>query len=165
MCSILPVSADSGCQYVTCLQQQDLCGAKCFSGPQVCQHFKHLSRSSCNGVPCRCAVMVFFRGVLSWCLLEVCCHSVSWMWCLLQVCCDGVLHQTRPGYECCNTSYVQGRSDPGDLCCGGAFYTALDNHQCCSGRSEPLTHTKPISSADFPKVLFSCHKANAATYK
>lgn len=52
-----------------------------------------------------------------------------------KVCCDGVIHSSRPEFECCGRFYVY-KPSPDAVCCGGQFYSPVSNYTCsnmCNG--------------------------------
>ncbi|XP_041469805.1 usherin-like [Lytechinus variegatus] len=54
----------------------------------------------------------------------------------LQACCDGILHDTQPDYQCCDTNYLMAPVNASTpfICCGGQFHSEQVNYECCNGQ-------------------------------
>ncbi|KAJ8045141.1 Usherin [Holothuria leucospilota] len=52
-----------------------------------------------------------------------------------KVCCGGQIHDSQPGYQCCDTNYLPiPTEDTSYTCCGGQFHASQPNYQCCRGQ-------------------------------
>ncbi|XP_062584554.1 usherin-like isoform X1 [Saccostrea cucullata] len=50
-----------------------------------------------------------------------------------KVCCDGVIHTSKPDFECCGKSYLY-KPSVDAVCCGDKFHTPVNNYTCCGSR-------------------------------
>ncbi|XP_065600248.1 usherin [Cyrtonyx montezumae] len=58
---------------------------------------------------------------------EVCYHPE------MKVCCNGILHDNKPGFQCCEDKYIPFILNSPGVCCGGQIHAVQPKHQCCGG--------------------------------
>ncbi|NXL36266.1 USH2A protein, partial [Glaucidium brasilianum] len=58
---------------------------------------------------------------------EVCYHPE------LKVCCNGILHDNKPGFQCCEDKYIPFILNSPGVCCGGQIHAVKPKHRCCGG--------------------------------
>uniref|UniRef100_A0A663LW22 Usherin n=1 Tax=Athene cunicularia TaxID=194338 RepID=A0A663LW22_ATHCN len=58
---------------------------------------------------------------------EVCYHPE------LKVCCNGILHDNKPGFQCCEDKYIPFILNSPGVCCGGQIHAVKPKHWCCGG--------------------------------
>ncbi|KAM9016840.1 usherin [Ara ararauna] len=58
---------------------------------------------------------------------EVCYHPE------LKVCCNGILHDNKPGFQCCEDKYIPFILNSPGVCCGGQVHAVQPKHLCCGG--------------------------------
>ncbi|NXU70580.1 USH2A protein, partial [Oreotrochilus melanogaster] len=58
---------------------------------------------------------------------EVCYHPE------LKVCCNGIMHDSKPGFQCCEDKYIPFILNSPGVCCGGQIHAEQPKHQCCGG--------------------------------
>uniref|UniRef100_A0A8B9DD56 Usherin n=1 Tax=Anser cygnoides TaxID=8845 RepID=A0A8B9DD56_ANSCY len=51
----------------------------------------------------------------------------------LKVCCNGILHDNKPGFQCCEDKYIPFILNSPGVCCGGQIHAVQPKHQCCGG--------------------------------
>ncbi|XP_009864107.1 PREDICTED: usherin-like [Apaloderma vittatum] len=51
----------------------------------------------------------------------------------LKVCCNGILHDNKPGFQCCEDKYIPFVLNSPGVCCGGQIHAVQPKHQCCGG--------------------------------
>ncbi|NXO10183.1 USH2A protein, partial [Oriolus oriolus] len=49
----------------------------------------------------------------------------------LEVCCNGILHDNKPGFQCCEDKYIPFILNSPGVCCGGQIHAVQPKHQCC----------------------------------
>ncbi|XP_039386307.1 usherin [Mauremys reevesii] len=50
-----------------------------------------------------------------------------------KVCCNGILHNNKPGFQCCEDKYIPFILNSLGVCCGGQIYAVQPKYQCCGG--------------------------------
>ncbi|OXB77922.1 UNVERIFIED_CONTAM: hypothetical protein H355_015208, partial [Colinus virginianus] len=51
----------------------------------------------------------------------------------MKVCCNGILHDNKPGFQCCEDKYIPFILNSPGVCCGGQIHAVQPKHQCCGG--------------------------------
>ncbi|XP_042331708.1 LOW QUALITY PROTEIN: usherin [Sceloporus undulatus] len=48
-----------------------------------------------------------------------------------KVCCNGILHNSTPGFQCCEDKYLH--INTSGVCCGGQMHAVQSDYECCGG--------------------------------
>lgn len=160
------------CSYLECSVHQKICGSVCYSGPKVRMLTKPYHSVIAQNYHAFTGTSLWVKSLaqliehrfLNWLkgpwFVSSCGHSsYSSTWAIefcnsnkmskknhylfSKVCCDGVIHNSRPEFECCGRFYVY-KPSPDAVCCGGQFYSPVSNYTCCGKRYQKLmsNHTR-----------------------
>ncbi|KYO43601.1 usherin isoform J [Alligator mississippiensis] len=58
---------------------------------------------------------------------DLCYHPES------KACCNGILHNNKPGFQCCEDKYTPFILNSSGVCCGGQIHAVQPKYQCCGG--------------------------------